>query len=75
MLGNLPLKRKQLVAANKELIALLERGSHNAVLRFHGKKHLIEGSKDLIDLPNNRLIYTQQMSESGFHRGKGKRRV
>lgn len=46
---------EQFVAADVELVALLEGGGNDAVLRLHGEVDLVHGAEDLVDFADDGL--------------------
>lgn len=54
-LGQEPVEREQFVAADVELVALLERGGDDTVLRLDGEVDLVHRAEDLVDFADDGL--------------------
>jgi len=56
MRNTILLQRKQLITANKHLVAGLERSCDNSLLGLDGEVHLVDRTQNLVDLADGRLI-------------------
>lgn len=55
------LEREELLGANEELVAGLERGGLDALGRFYGEVDLVDGAEHLVDLADGRLVLEKDL--------------
>ena len=53
---DVPLEGKELVAANVELVAVLEGSSNDTLLGLDGEVDLVDGAEDLVDFADSSLV-------------------